>query len=246
MQRRSTKSWMVQKNVNKLCTEVCRFSFAGYVNCLLYTMQKQNEDIKHLLIIAQEKQTCESCAYRESGHVVFAYLQGYSCLEMQIMKTADDEGLFSYSLIDYKSDESIALTFIGEKADDQFFRNLSLAQRLQTIEVGGKLARLFIGGSVATAVFRNNGDAQIPIPMQMDYEDLVKVEYIHQVLRVLMVNSEVDFMENEIAGALYTVSNSYVWNSIDAIAKRLLEESYLAKNDVEECLEKTGLLPLFA
>jgi hypothetical protein len=200
----------------------------------------------HHLLIKQETKQCESCAYKESGHVVFAYLCGYSCIEMQLMKTSDEEGPFTYALIDYGKDTPIALKYVGENANLQHFTSLSLSERFENIETGQRLARIFIGGSVAAAVYRNDGDVHIPLPMQIDYTDLTKVEYIHSVLREMTANSEIDFLENELANALYTLNNSHIWKSIEHLAGRLLEENYLDKGSIEETLEKTGLLPLYA
>src|SRR5829696_3536234 len=160
--------------------------------------------MRHLVIQEARKQKYSS-AFHESGHVVFAYLCGYHCLEMQLMDAADEEGVFSYALLDYGKDEDIALKFIGENAKSDHFRNLSLSERLRNIEVGQRLGRVFTGGSVAVAVYRNGNDVHIPFPMQMDHLDLVKVEYIHSVLAELMVNNDVDFLEQEITGALYTI-----------------------------------------
>jgi hypothetical protein len=62
----------------------------------------------------------------------------------------------------------------------------------------------------------------------------------------MTANSEIDFLENELANALYTLNNSHIWKSIEHLAGRLLEENYLGKGSIEETLEKTGLLPLYA
>src|SRR5215204_5586171 len=104
------------------------------------------------LVIKEARKQKNSSAVHESGHVVFAYLCGYHCLEMQLMEIADEEGVFSYALLDYGEDEATALRFIGENANIDQFRNLSLSQRLRNIEVGQRLGRLFTGGSVAVAV----------------------------------------------------------------------------------------------
>lgn len=198
------------------------------------------------MIIGNRIKLCEPCAYSESGRVVFAYLCGYHCSEVQLMRNPYEDGYFSYALIDYGKDSRIALNFIGEKGGSGHFPSLPLAKRLESIEVGQRLARLFIGGSVAAAVYRNKGDVHIPFPMQMDHEDMEKAEHIFSILKEMTVNNDVDFLENEIANALYTLNNSYVWKSIEQLAELLLEEEYLDRNDIEESLERTGLLPFYA
>src|SRR5215204_288713 len=107
------------------------------------------------LVIKEARKQKNSSAIHESGHVVFAYLCGYRCLEMQLMEAADEEGVFAYALLDYGEDEDIALRFIVENRQIYQFQNLSLSYRLRNIEVGQRLGRLFTGGSVAVSVYRN-------------------------------------------------------------------------------------------
>jgi hypothetical protein len=113
---------------------------------------------------------------------------------------------------------------------------------LEAIEVGRRLARIFLGGSVAAAVFNNKGNVQIPLPMQIDYMDLVRVEFIHYVIQELSVDKEENFIEHGLRDALYSLSNVNVWNTIADLATKLLQFNHLDKNDIEECLEEHGII----
>jgi hypothetical protein len=117
-----------------------------------------------------------------------------------------------------------------------------LRERLDAIEVGKRLARIFLGGSVAAAVFNNNGNVQIALPMQIDYMDLVRVEFIHYVIQELSVDKEENFIEHGLRDALYSLSNVNVWNTIADLATKLLQFNHLDKNDIEECLEEHGII----
>jgi hypothetical protein len=194
------------------------------------------------LLTKQNFRQCEICAYHESGHILFAYLCGYSCKEVQLIDEGNENGFTSYALIDYGRDSLYASKFTTADNAIDFFRCLALGEKLEALEVGRRLARIFLGGSVAAAVFNNKGNVQIPLPMQIDYMDLLRVEFIHYVIQELAVDKEENFIEHGLQDALYTLSNVNIWNTIMDLAARLLQFNRLDKNDIEECLEEHGLL----
>lgn len=194
------------------------------------------------VITKQQFDQCEICAYHESGHILFAYLCGYSCIEAQLIKERNENGFTSYALIDYGKDSFYASKFTGSDANIDFFRCLSLGQRLEAIEVGRRLARMFLGSSVAGSVFKNGGNVQIPLPMQIDYMDLVRTEFIHYVIKETSVDKEENFIEHGLQDALYTLSNINIWETIVDLAGQLIQTNHLTKNDIEECLEEHGII----
>lgn len=185
---------------------------------------------------------CEICAYHESGHILFAYLCGYSCIEVQLIEENNDNGFTSYAMIDYGRDALPASKFMGTGTAIDFFKSLALGEKLEAIEVGRRLARIFLGGSVTAAVFNNQGNIHIPLPMQIDYMDLLRVEFIHYVIRELTVDKEEGFIEHGLQDALYTLSNGNIWDTIVDLATRLLQYRRLERNDIEECLEEHGII----
>jgi hypothetical protein len=197
--------------------------------------------MKNLLTKEHFKQ-CEICAYHESGHILFAYLCGYNCREVQLINGGNENGFESYALIDYGKDGYYASKFMTADNGIEFFRCLALGERLEAIEVGRRLVRIFLGGSVAAAVFNNNGNIQIPLPMQIDYMDLVRVEFIHYVIQELSTDKEENFIEYGLQDALYTLSNVNIWGTIVDLATKLLQSDHLDKNDIEECLEEHGII----
>lgn len=194
------------------------------------------------LLTKQNFKQCEICAYHESGHILFAYLCGYSCKEVQLIDEGNENGFTSYALIDYGKDSDYASKFTTADNAIDFFRCLALGEKLEALEAGRRLARIFLGGSVAAAVFNNNGNVQIPLPMQIDYMDLLRVEFIHYVIQELSVDKEEGFIEHGLQDALYTLSNPNIWDTIVDLATRLLRHNHLNKNDIEECLEEHGLI----
>jgi len=194
------------------------------------------------LLIKQNFKQCEICAYHESGHILFAYLCGYNCREAQLIDEGNENGFTSYALIDYGKDSFYASKFTTADNAIDFFRCLALGEKLEAIEVGRRLARIFLGGSVTAAVFNNAGNVQIPLPLQVDYMDLIRVEFVHYVIKELSVDKEENFIEHGLQDALYTVSNINLWDTIVDLATRLLQSNHLDKNDIEECLEEHGII----
>ena len=194
------------------------------------------------LLTKEKFSECEVCAYHEAGHILFAYLCGYSCREAQLIREDNEAGFSSYAMIDYGKDAYLASRLTSANADIDFFKCLALGEKLESIEVGRRLARIFLGGSVAAAVFNNKGNANIPLPMQIDFMDLMRVEFIHQVIREVSSEGEENFIEYGLQDALYTLGNVNVWHTISDLADRLLRHNRLDRNEIEECLEEHGIL----
>lgn len=184
---------------------------------------------------------CEICAYHESGHILFAYLCGYSCTYVELINDKNEEDFTSIAIINYGEDEELASLFTTPHANLDTFKSFSLAKRLECVEVGRRIARIYLGGSVSATVFNNQGDVHIPLPMQIDFTDLLRVEFIQQVLKELTTDTDENFIEHNLQDALYTLGNINVWNTVEDIAKRLMKNNQLNKNDIEECLDEHGI-----
>jgi len=145
----------------------------------------QNEAISKDKLVAEKFRQCEVCAYHESGHILFAYLCGYRCRHVQLINEPNEEGYSSIAIIDYGKDAETASKFMASQQGAQYFQSLPLAGKLESIEVGRRLSRIFLGGSVAAAVYNNHENVHIPLPMQIDFLDLQRVEFIQHVIRKL-------------------------------------------------------------
>lgn len=193
-------------------------------------------------IIAQHDSRCEFCAYHEAGHILFAYLCGYHCRHVELVSESNDEGFSSVAIIDYGKDSAMAARFMTGTEDSDYFQCLSLGEKLESIEVGRRLARILLGGSVAVAIFNNGGNAHIPLPIQIDYSDLRRADFIHQVIASISVDKEENFIEHGLQDAWYTLSNINIWNTVEDLARQLLKSNELDQNDIEECLEAHGVM----
>jgi len=194
------------------------------------------------LLTKENFKQCEICAYHESGHILFAYLCGYTCRVAQLIDEGNENGFTSYAVIDYGRHSYYASKFTTGENTIDFFKCLALGEKLEALEIARRIARIYLGGSVAAAVFNNAGNVHIPLPMQIDYMDLVRVEFIHYVIKELSVDKEENFIEHGLQDALYTLSNVNIWDTIVDLATMLLQSNHLDKNDIEECLEAHGIM----
>jgi ATP-dependent Zn protease len=67
---------------------------------------------------------CEICAYHESGHVLSAYLCGYTCKEVQFIDEGNENGFTSFALIEYGKDSYYASKFTTAGQTTDFFNAL--------------------------------------------------------------------------------------------------------------------------
>ncbi|HWJ90484.1 MAG TPA: hypothetical protein VNR87_05195 [Flavisolibacter sp.] len=199
----------------------------------------QNDQISRSQLVAERFKQCEVCAYHESGHILFAYLCGYRCRHAALINEPNEDEYSSVALIDYGKDAEHAVKFMG--SDVQYFRSLALAAKLESVEVGRRLARIFLGGSVAAAIYNNHSNAHIPLPMQIDYLDLQRVEFIEHVMKETSTDEDENFIEHGLRDALYTLANVNIWETVADLANRLLANNELDMGDIEECLEEHGI-----
>ena len=183
---------------------------------------------------------CEPCAFQESGHVLFAYLSGYSCLQTELVGEQGDYS--AYSIIDYGRDTRLATLLLNDDHHPWGLNNGKPAEKLELAEACRRLSKIYAGGSVTLAVFRNGGDARVPLPLQMEYSDLKNLEKLRNLMGILSPSTDDQFMDEALQDALYTLTNGNVWDTVSDLASRLLQSGQLNRNDIEECLDEHGLL----
>lgn len=182
---------------------------------------------------------CEICAYHEAGHILFAYLCGYTCREAQLVNEENEDGFTSFSIIDYGLDTQYAGRFIGTE-DLLFFTGLGEAEQQKAIAVGRRIARIYMGGSTAATVYQKGSPAELPVPFQMDFTDLERIEFIGMVFQSLGAG-EPNLLEQYMNDARYTLSNINIWHTVQDLAERLLRFNPITRGDIEECLEEHGI-----
>lgn len=184
-------------------------------------------------------QQCDICAYHEAGHILFAYLCGYTCKEAQLVDESNEAGFSSFSIIDYGADALYAGKYISTE-DPGFFTGLPEKAQPQAIAVGRKIARMYMGGSTAATIFQNGGNPDLHVPFQVDFTDFERVDFISTVFRA-MCTGEDNLLEHYMNDARYTLSNINLWHTVRDLAERLLRFNPITRGDIEECLEEHGI-----
>ena len=85
---------------------------------------------------------CETCAYHEAGHILFAYLCGYNCRHVELINEKNEHDFSSIAIIDYGKDSALAAKFTDPKSDSDYFKTLGI--QIQQ----GKKGRAFYGREI--------------------------------------------------------------------------------------------------
>jgi hypothetical protein len=192
---------------------------------------------------------CERAAYHESGHIVFAYLCGYRCEGVQLERKTEKEMVLwsGHSYIDYGKDCFYVSKFIGGDADVAFFETLHPSEHAEAAAVAHRIAQVFLAGSLAEAIYANNGNTNINFPIDVEWLDLVRVEFLNYALTNLHCNHNAE----EFITALFTqmlkkLQAPEVWYAIEHLGKLLRKTKKINGMQIEEVLEGLMLIPSFS
>ena len=185
-----------------------------------------------------EKTDLEMLAYHESSRVVMAYLKGYTCKSIHFLNET-----MSVALIDYGEDNTLAASLMGSATLD-YFTGLEWHEKLQVMEVAGRLSQIFVAGSVGRAIFKNNGNPYVKLPMEIDPIDLYKIQYLESVLHAIDPQYSSNFLEDAIRDVLYTMQKPCIWEAVDLVGKSLYRYRYLSQPEIEESLRKACLIDI--
>jgi hypothetical protein len=185
-----------------------------------------------------ERPDLEMLAFHESGRVVVAYLKGYTCKSIHFLNES-----MSVALIDYGEDNTLAASLMGSATMD-YFTELEWHEKLQVIEVAGRLAQIFVAGSVGRAVFKNNGNPYVKLPLEVDPIDLYKIEYLSAVLHAIDPQYSENFLEDAIRDVLYTMQKPCIWEAVNILGKSLYRNRYLSQSEIEDCLRQACVIDI--
>jgi hypothetical protein len=186
----------------------------------------------------QEKNSLEMLSYHESSRVVLAYLKGYTCKSIHFLNES-----MSVALIDYGEDNNIAASLMGS-ATLEYFTELEWHEKLHVIEVAGRLAQIFVAGSVGRAVYLNGGNSFINLPLEVDPVDLFKIDYLSTVLHAIDPQYSENFLEDAIRDVLYTMQKPCIWEAVNLLGRSIHRERYLSQKEIEACLKEACLIDI--
>lgn len=186
--------------------------------------------------IAEQKELSIS-SFNLSAQIIVSYLSGYSCHSVKLINEPPFAGV---TAIDYKED-AVYVEHILKGADLEFFAELNKASKLQVMEAAEKLAKIIVAGTAAEAIYENGGYIDESINIKLHFLDLMKVQYINNLLMHIDPHHSPDFIKNTIDEVLTLLATPTIWNSIDVLAGKLIEEPYqLLQNEIEKIVEQNG------
>jgi hypothetical protein len=185
-----------------------------------------------------DKPDLEMLSFHESSRVVLAYLKGYTCKSIHFLNES-----MSVALIDYGEENTLAASLMGSASID-YFTQLEWHEKLQVIEVAGRLAQVFVAGSVGRAVYRNQGNPYVNLPLEIDPLDLYKVQYLGSVLTAIDPQYSENFVEDAIRDVLYTLQKPCIWEAINLLGKTLFRYRYLSQPEIEDCLKQACVVDI--
>jgi hypothetical protein len=188
--------------------------------------------------------TCDAVAFHETGHIVFACLQGYRCEYVQLNRVMDT-GIDTWTArtsIDFLHDAFYVSRYIGIDADIQFFKKLDIPARRKSIRVGHRLSQVLLAGSVVEWLYKQNFKVESAGITDIEWIDMIKVDYISYALSELDGNHDASlFIPKTIQQIIETIKQPEISDAIQRVAELIRVRKTLKNASLEEALE--GIAP---
>ncbi len=158
-----------------------------------------------------ENKALELCAYHESGRVVFAYQQGYSCYETQLSDT--DAGAGDSRLSGEDDNQFIEAVFSGS---EQVIVEQSPTKAMEVAKI---LMKITCAGACAAKYFSDGlkfvPNTEIEIPSQ----DVRYMDMIQNFMTDTDPNHPEDYPVQVMQQIFEELGNADLWKAIDMLAK---------------------------
>jgi len=173
-------------------------------------------------------------AYHESARVVFAYLNGFACDEMELT----GEGTLTNSRLN----AGRQLTFVQAVLSGN---PSSLSQNLSVeVEVAGKLLATYGAGTCAKIFLQNN--LAIPDEFELDVsgQDLGMLEKIKGFLKKAEINDPDELLSKTFSAVFKKLKDPEIWKAIEQLASKILQQhnNKLTRFEIEDTLMVAGML----
>lgn len=179
-------------------------------------------------------ETIELCAWHESGRVVYAYKNGYTCDAIELSETDAGGGK---SKLNGGEDTTYINAILSGKTQAIVIENQAKA-----IDIARKLMKVYCAGSCAKIYMENdkqlNSQTEIDIPGQ----DLKYLELIQQFLYKHVPDHPEDFLNDTMTGIFRDMSKEETWKPIEMLVKQLLKADYIpfTRFNIEDALMVGG------
>ncbi|TKB96960.1 hypothetical protein [Pedobacter cryophilus] len=186
----------------------------------------------------------EQNAYHESGHILMAYLSGFTCENVTLLQDGSGNAFTKFNYGNYNINILIA-AIVTFNEDSEMYNslpaNLKSQTQLAAIKIGGTL----LGGSVAEHLFKSGSDFKGQLEIEISGPDLTRVLSINSLLSSLNSKThDINYIANELERIALIFQQENVWNSIEMLSKEILlsPTKSLSQKQIEESLNTTGYL----
>ena len=194
----------------------------------------------------KERFLYEQCAYHESGHIVMAYLSGFTCKRVTILQNGSGDGFTEF---DYgESSTTILITSIINFSEyPEEFYLLSKNIQADAPQVASKICGTLLGGPVSEALHKAGVGFEGELPIEVAGSDCQRVNSISFFLSG--INGAREHNQNiipDLYNVVHFLRKKKIWKVIDTLSNDILHSSTRSLNqqEIENSLQKSGYLDI--
>jgi len=184
----------------------------------------------------------EKKAFHEAGHIVVAYLSGYSCKKMVL---SEKNPIENRDIYDFGKDSYLISAMYQYKNSPEAYDNLPEAIKSNFRKVSLRTIIVLLGGPAAENIYKNGGKVDINQNFSItgiDFEAADKIDYFLSMVK--QGQHATNYLKVIFRQVLTLMEANEVWNAISTLANSLLNSQgrVLEKKDVQKILIETGFL----
>jgi hypothetical protein len=178
-------------------------------------------------------------AYHESGHIVIAYLVGYTCDYAKLLIDTEGDGQTS---INYGEDLLLIAGITNCMDEPDIFNELPNPVKKQSPGIARRIATILVAGSAAEAVFLNEVVRE-EVALELSGEDLRRIVNVEYLLKQIIKEHPDDYTHQRLTEVVTWMREIEEINeAVNKMALQLLERTELSKAEIEKTLNDTGFI----
>ena len=179
-------------------------------------------------------------AYHEAGHVVVAYLSGYSCRNLKITEKNPLENRESF---DFGKDTDLIFSMYQYKNNPESYDKLPPVVKNFCRKVALKTIIVLLGGPASEMIYKNGGKVVENPFVRFTGNDLEAADNIDYFLTVIKQGQHAtNYLKVVFRQVLELLVIKEVWNAVTGLATSIInsDSKELEKKDIEKILLDTG------
>ncbi len=184
----------------------------------------------------------EKRAYHEAGHVVAAYLVGYSCKKLEITGKNPLDNNESY---DFREDAELIYTIYKYKEYPDRYDDLSQSAKNNCRNVASRAIIVLMGGPASESVSKNGGTVVANPVFTISVHDFEAADTIDYFLSIVKQGQHpTNYLQEVYRQVLKLMGEKEVWNAVTTLANTVVKsgDKKLERKEVEKILLETGFL----